>query len=515
MTGVRVVNTRRASFLAKMEILIFAILAAVITYVFIKAIEHNRYFDKWGIPQVKSSVPFLGFMGSNVFKREHMNDIVKKLYSVNKEAKYVGCHMLNTPVIAVRDLDLIKSVLVKNFDSFSDHKDFVEEANDPLFGKNLAFLNGERWREVRNLLSPAFTSSKMRLMFTLMEQCAENFMEQFLDIYGSKEAIDMKDVYTRYTNDVIATCAFGIEVDSLKDPSNDFYTHGRSATASGVSGMFKFFLMRACPTFSRAIGLRVVSKEDTDFFVNVIETTMKVRDERAITRPDMLQLMMDARGKSKNLDLLEITAQAFIFFLGGFESTSTNLCMISYELALNPEVQKKLQDEIDNMMKQCSNKPTYELVNNLPYLDAVFTEILRMHSISFLNRMCSKEFELPPALPGSKPYLMKPGMELIIPVSGIHEDPDFYDNPKKFDPDRHSDKKAVMTDVTSLGFGLGPRMCIGNRFAILESKVVLVQLLSKCSLVPCKKTCIPLEYDKKNFVPSVKGGCWLKIERRS
>lgn len=125
--------------------------------------------------------------------------------------------------------------------------------------------------------------------------------------------------------------------------------------------------------------------------------------------------------------------------------------------------------------------------------------------------MCSKEFELPPALPGSKPFLVKPGYEIMVPVAGIHYDPSYYENPEEFNPDRHSDKKAVTSDVTSLGFGLGPRMCIGNRFAILETKVLLV----KASFLPCERTCLPLEYGKKSVMPTVKGGCWLKLKSRN
>lgn len=456
-------------------------------------------------------------MGSAMYNQEHINDLVKKLYNLNKEAKYIGYHSFSAPSILVRDLDLIKSVLVKNFENFAYHREFVEEVNDPLLGKNLAFLNGSRWKEVRNLLSPAFTFSKMRGMFVTMANCAENFTEQFINLHGHKEAIDMKDAFTRYANDVIATCAFGIEVDSIKNPDNDFFIHGKLSSLSTTAARIRFMFVMFFPSLSRKLGARVITKKVTNFFVNVIKTTIKVRDEKGISRPDMLQLMMDARGKSlaNDMNLLEITAQAFIFFLGGFETTSDNMCMIAYELAVNPDIQKKLQNEIDEMMKQCGNKPTYESVNNLTYLDAVFMETLRKHPLAFLSRICSKEFELPPTLPNSKPFLVKSGMEVTIPVAGIHDDTDYYEDPEKFFPERNSNKKAVSSDVLSLGFGLGPRMCIGNRFAILETKVLFVNLLSKCNIVPCKKTCIPLEYDPPRFSPAVKGGCWLKLESRS
>lgn len=495
--------------------LILIILLLSFLFLFVKGNQYQKFFDEWGIPHPEE-VPFLGLFGLNFFKQVPMNILAKELYNLNKNAKYVGFRMLLTPGIVVRDLDLIKSVLVKNFDHFADHKKVVDEESDPLFGKNLAFLNGDRWKQVRNFLSPSFTSSKLRTMFELMSSCADNFSKHFVKSYASAEAVDMKDIFTRYTNDVIATCAFGIEVDSLKDPENDFYLYGKLATTVDFATFFKFFLLRTFPKLSQKFNLRIISKKVTDFFVNVIDTTIKIRDQQGITRPDMLQLMMDAREKNLNmsLDLLEITSQAFIFFLGGLGTTSDMLCMIFYELAVNQDVQKKLLDEIDGAMKESNGKPSYESINGMQYLDAVITETLRMHPMGFLTRVCTKEFEFPPALPGSKPFLVKPDMEILIPVAGVHDDPVYYPRPEKFDPERHSDKKSITSDALSLGFGLGPRVCIGNRFAVLEVKAVMVHLLAKCSVEPCEKTCIPLEYEKGNFAPAVKGGCWLKIAPR-
>ena len=145
--------------------------------------------------------------------------------------------------------------------------------------------------------------------------------------------------------------------------------------------------------------------------------------------------------------------------------------------------------EVDQVMKSTNGKPTYDsLSHEMPYLDAVFSETLRRHPIAFLNRICSKEFELPPALPNGKAYKMKPGMGLMIPVPGIHSDPKYYDDPETFNPDRFLGKKITLADMSNLGFGLGPRMCIGNRFAILEIKALLVHLLARCSLERCAKS---------------------------
>ena len=491
---------------------IWALVVVALIYIIFEAYKCMTYFNKWGIPH-PLELPFFGTMGFNLFYQQHINHMVNWVYNLNKEAKYIGMHSFFTPTLLIRDLELIKSVLVKNFDHFADHRAFLDEKADPLFAKNLAFVNGDKWKELRSLLSPAFTSSKMRAMYVLMSNCAENFSKSFLEKYKDEEAINMKDAFTKFANDVIATCAFGIEVDSIKNPDNQFYRTGTNAAAFQKTAMMKFMLILVFPKLSKLIGMRFISKQDTDFFIDVIKTTVKTRDEQGITRPDVLQLMMDARSTSK-LDIVDMTAQAFIFFLGGFDSTSNQMCLIAHELAVNPDVQEKLQAEIDAVMDKSNGKPTYEDVNGLPYLDAVFAESLRLHPIGLLSRLCTKEFEMPPAVPGAKPYIVKPGMEVNIAVAGIHSDPDIYPHPERFEPERFLDKKWTMSDVTNLGFGMGPRGCIGNRFAILETKVLMVHVLHKCSVVPCKKSCVPMVYDKAIFAPIPKDGFWFKIKPR-
>jgi len=116
----------------------------------------------------------------------------------------------------------ISSIAVKNFDSFTDHRGFIDEVNDALLGKNLFSLRGEKWRDVRNLLNPAFTSSKMKAMFKLTSDCAANFTEFLPKLPSNQNVMEMKNCFTRYTNDVIATCAFGISV-SMRNPTNSTF----------------------------------------------------------------------------------------------------------------------------------------------------------------------------------------------------------------------------------------------------------------------------------------------------
>ncbi|XP_032682972.1 cytochrome P450 9e2-like [Odontomachus brunneus] len=478
-----------------------------------------NHFKKYGIQHIPPW-PMFGNMWPLFLRQTSLPELIKKAYNISPNAKYVGFFDALNPVVMIRDPELIKSIGVKNFETFPNHRAFIDEVNDPLFGKNLFSLRDDKWRDVRNLLSPAFTSSKMRTMFKLMSDCAANFADSLIKTSVNKNIMEMKDCFTRYTNDVIATCAFGISVDSMKNPDNDFYVYGKEATFFGPLRTVKFYIARSIPYISRILGIKIVSERVAKFFMDIIRNTIYARDMQNITRPDMLQLMMESRGKrgpGKELTIEDMTSQAFIFFFGGFDTTSTLMCFAAHEITVNPDIQAKLRNEIDAVMKATNGALTYEAVNGMQYLDAVINESLRMYPVAvFLDRVCMKDFELPPALPGDKPYTLKKGSTVWFPAYGLHHDPNYFENPEKFNPERflNEDKKGINPNAY-LPFGMGPRMCIGNRFALLETKVMLIHLLARCELKRCAKTMYPMRFSKSSFNILAEGGFWVNIQPRS
>ncbi|XP_018302071.1 cytochrome P450 9e2-like [Mycetomoellerius zeteki] len=489
--------------------------AIAIYYYFFKNLN---FFKKYGIAHIPPW-PIVGNMGPVFLRQISLAENIQKVYYLNKDAKYVGYFDGMNPIVMIRDPDLIKAIGVKNFETFPDHRAFVDEANDPLFGKNLFSLRGERWRDVRTLLSPAFTSSKMKTMFKLMSDCAANFTDYLANLPADKNIIEMKNCFTRYTNDVIATCAFGVSVDSMRNPNNEFYVYGKEATTFGTLRTIKFYITRSMPHVAKMLGIRFVSNRIGEFFKDLVRSTIDIRDTKNIVRPDMLQLMMETRGKrglKKELTIEDMTAQAFIFFFGGFDTVSSLMCFTVHEIAVNPDVQAKLRDEVDDALKTNNGDLTYEVLNGMQYLDAVINEALRKWPIAaFLDRINVEDFELPPALPGDKPFLLKKGMNVWFPVYGLHRDPEYFEKPDEFYPERFLDEnKKDINSAAYIPFGLGPRMCIGNRFALLETKVMLFHLLSRCELKMCAKTSHPLQLSKTNFAMLAEGGFWLKIQAR-
>ncbi|XP_032682944.1 cytochrome P450 9e2-like [Odontomachus brunneus] len=498
--------------------MILSVIAGALSlyYFFLKDMN---LFKKHNIPHIRP-LPLVGNMGALFLRTKSVAAFLKDQYDVHPEAKYTGMYDLTMPVVILHDPELIKSIAVKNFEMFPNHRSFLNDEQDPLFSSNLFSLVDDKWRAMRTMLSPSFTSSKMKGMFKLMSDCAIDFGKFVAELPPEQKVMDIKDIFTRYTNDVIATCAFGVNVDSMRNPKNLFYMYGREATTFGGVTFVKFYIFRSLPWLAKIFKLRLIRTEIAEFFRELVETTIKTREEQGIVRPDMLQLMMESKAKregSKDLTIMEMTSQAFSFFFGGFESTSALMCFAAHEIAINEDIQKRLQNEIDQVLEDTNGESPYDMVNNMEYMDAVVNETLRMYPVAVaFDRVCKRDFELPPTLPGMKPYTVKKGHVIWIPVYGLHHDPKYFEQPEKFNPERFlgEQKKHIHNMGVYLPFGLGPRLCIGNRFALLETKVLLFHLLARCDLLPCKKTRIPLELANDGFNMKAKGGFWLKVMPR-
>nr|CAI5847750.1 unnamed protein product [Callosobruchus analis] len=340
----------------------------------------------------------------------------------------------------------------------------------------------------------------------------------------------MKDSFTRYCNDVIATCAFGIECDSLNQPNNSFYAMGRKTTDfSSFLMLIKFIGYSFVPWLFQLLKVPLFDEEVKNFFYHLVDETIKTREEKGIVRPDMIHLLMEARkGKVKqeeetNIDTgcnapteitnQDIASQAMIFFFGGFDSVSNLMCFATHELAENPEIQSRLRDEILETANACNGKLTYEALLKMKYMDMVVSETLRKWPNNVASdRVCTKPYTIEPSKPGEIPIHLKKGDTIWMPIYGLHHDYRYFPHPERFDPERFSDEnKDKIVPYSYLPFGAGPRNCIGSRFALLETKAVLFHLLSQFEIVPINKTQIPLKLNKKSFNFVAENGFWLGL----
>jgi len=275
---------------------------------------------------------------------------------------------------------------------------------------------------------------------------------------------------------------------------------------------------------------------------------MNERERNNISRPDIIQLMLEVKkgqlqGKEteeandKELDgfaaheelnlksnvnnMKEIVdddeywiAQGFIFFFAGFDTTSNLLQSITFHLSKNPDIQEKLYKEISEVTASLNGKPvTYEILHKMKYLDMIVSEGLRFQPPApQIDRQCTKDYEMD--LGNGKLVKIKKGEIVVFPYYSLHHDPTYFPNPEQFDPTRFSSNNKNSIVVGSyLPFGLGPRACIGSRFALMEAKLMLFNVVSNFKILPSARTPEKLTF-QLNFNQRIKETVYLNFKRR-
>ncbi|XP_065080342.1 probable cytochrome P450 9f2 isoform X3 [Ochlerotatus camptorhynchus] len=512
-----------------------------------------QYFLTKPIPCIKPTF-LLGIYDQVFFKKVKLVFGSKVLYNSFPDAKIIGLFDFVKPTMMIRDPDAIKQIGVKDFDHFIDHAPLFTQADrddvgtESLFGNSLVALRGQKWRDMRATLSPAFTGSKMRYMFELVLDCAQSTTEFFREEAkaGRTMEYEMKDLFSRFSTDVIGSVAFGIKVDSLREQDNDFFVKGKAMlNFQNLRTLVKIILLRVAPSLMNRLKVDISSSKMNAYFKGMILDNMKQRKVHGIVRNDMINILMqvqegalkhqkdeqDAKdagfatveessvGKSIHSHVWsenELVAQCFLFFLAGFDTMSTCLTFLSYELLVNPDIQQKLYEEIMAVEDSLNGKPlSYEVLQKMQYLDMVVSETLRLWPPApFTDRYCVKDYVYDDGQ-GTRISINK-GQLIWFPITALHHDPKYFPNPDKFDPERFSEQnRGKINPATYIPFGVGPRNCIGSRFALMEVKAVVYHLVKNFTLERSQKSKIPLQLVKSFIGMAAEGGMWLEFKPRA
>lgn len=236
----------------------------------------------------------------------------------------------------------------------------------------------------------------------------------------------------------------------------------------------KLLLANAYQNFFRKFKLQVTPSRIQDFFLKLIIETVDYREKNKIERNDFLSMLIQLKNNGKldgderevgKISFNDLVAQSckfsavnslksnfpsitfcivkldrtvfkllVVFFLAGFETSSTALSYALYELALNQELQDRTRVEIEKVLAEHDGKITYDAIMSMEWCGQVISESLRKYPPgNVLLRTCTKEYQVP----GTK-YIIDKGSNLMLPMSAIHNDPEYFPNPKKFDPERFS-----------------------------------------------------------------------------
>ncbi|KAJ4944364.1 hypothetical protein JOQ06_012908 [Pogonophryne albipinna] len=441
-------------------------------------------FEKLGIPGPKPYT-YWGTVG-----RYHSVYYEDDIECANKYGKIWGSYEFRKPVLAVMDSDMVKAIIVKEcFTYFTNRRNF--RLNGDLYDA-ISITDSSHPHSLFHLWP--YKRNVYKLTTSLQSKVCNN------------EVITVKDFFGAYSMDVMASCAFSVDVDSINNPSHPLIKHASKLFKfNPLLFIFQGFFPVLLPLMER-LGVSLFPKSSTQFFNTLLGKVREERDRSSHQNADLLQHMINSQTASeakkekqnKGLTDHEIVSQATMFMFAGYETSALTLVALAYSLARNPEVMKRLQEEIDSTFPK-KGSVQYEELMQMEYLDSVVNECLRLYPpAGRLERIAKETVKI-------SGITIPKDMLVMVPVYALHRDPELWPEPEEFRPDRFSKQnKQSINPYTYLPFGLGPRNCIGMRFALVLIKLAMVEVLQNYSFSVCEETEIPLIMDPDGLVGPLK-----------
>ncbi|EZA62496.1 Cytochrome P450 6k1 [Ooceraea biroi] len=498
------------------DVVIVVAILIIIAYLYMT--RNFKYWQKRGILEL-SPTPFFGNFAQCLFLRRAPADFLKDLYDRAKGLPYVGFYVLDKPFLLLCDRELVKNIMIKDFNQFSDRYSGASPT-DRIGYATLFFLQNPAWKIVRNKLSPFFTSGKLKNMFNLMLECGDN-LEKYLEslgLEGDGKTIEVIELIGKFTTDIVGSTAYGLNCNSFKYPNTEFRKYARMIFTYTLKRAYELLSVFFLPHIVRMLNMQVFGKETTNFMRKVFWETFTARMESNMKRNDLIDILVELKKTQGNKDIEgfkfdgdDLLAQPASFFSAGSETTAVSVAFLLHQLAVYPDIQTKLRSKILDALSKTNGEITYDMTMSLPYLEMVVSESLRMYPpLGYLNRIANNTYKMP-----NSDLVVEKGTPIFISMLGMHFDPEYFPNPNKFDPERFTEEnKQNRPSCVYFPFGDGPHMCIGTRFAYLQMKLSIIKILAKFEIVPCEKTLIPMVIDQRAAMTSpLNGVIHLNIRR--
>ncbi|XP_055696271.1 cytochrome P450 6a2-like [Lutzomyia longipalpis] len=474
----------------------------------------KRSYNYWSDRNVPVVAPTFLVGNLDPLGRKHFSKLIKESYDTyKKQSDFVGFYFFTSPRIIPTNLDVIKNILIKDFNNFADRKVYYNEEDDPL-SAHLFSLRGEKWRVFRQQLSPTFTSGKMKMMYPLVVKHTDA-LNSYLRKHMHGEPKNFRHVCARFAADVIGLTAFGLECKALEQDDTEILRMSELFfNFNTIAKRLKFFFFLTFEDLAKTLRLRFNPMEMENFFMKVIRETVQHRESGKVDRNDFVKLLLQVKNNkdksiTQSMTFNEMAAQAFIFFFGGFETTSMTMQYCCAEIARNQEIQDRVRQETREVLKKYNGELTYEACQELTYLRQCIDETLRMYPPGFtLFRSAINDYKVP-----NSSLVIEKGMQVFIPVYAIHMDPEIYPKPNVFDPDRFTQENIKNRHpMAYIPFGDGPRNCIGMRFALMELAVAISSIVDNFKLTLNPKTKTPFQFDPKEINIYPEGGIYIDVQ---
>ncbi|OQR71774.1 cytochrome P450 4V2-like [Tropilaelaps mercedesae] len=474
---------------------------------FVRLKQLPFYRKLMAFPHVPEAVPLVVHLVRHValLWREHQSGIpygvhfFREIARVIKRFRKEGCFTIfigTVPNLMIYRADHIEKVLSSTVNiTKGTYYSFLH----PWLGLGLLTSTGSKWKTRRKLLTPAFHFRILDEFATVMNEQAKIFVGRM----GAKSPTeDIVPYVTAVTLDIVCETVMGVRMKSQTTGNGRKYLNSLKALGHRLldriqspSQWIEFLYRFTQASRDNARDLKELHSF-TEKLINERKAELQAEPDkleemaateggiRKSTKP-FLDLLLIEHMKRKTMSITDIREEVDTFLFEGHDTTSMGITWAIYLLGLHSDVQKKIQKEIDDIFHgDTEAKVTAEHIKKMKYLEIAVKETQRLFPpVPVISRTVTKEFKLDgKAVPV--------GTQVICHIWELHKDPDVFPDPFKFDPDRFLPENSTgRSPFAFVPFSGGPRNCIGQRFALLEEKILLVHLLRKYNL----KSFDPLE----------------------
>ncbi|CAA7029981.1 unnamed protein product [Microthlaspi erraticum] len=383
-----------------------------------------------------------------------------------------------TPAIMITKPEQIKEVFNKVYD-------FEKAATFPLFrllAGGLASYKGDKWANHRRIINPAFHLEKIKNMVPAFYHCCSGVVCQWERLFTDKKSSLEVDVWpwlVNMTADVISHTAFG---SSYKEGQRIFQLQGELAEL--IAQAFKKSYIpgyRFYPTKSNR-RMKAIDREIDVILRGIVSKRERAREAGEAANDDLLGILLQSNSEESQgngISVEEVMKECKLFYFAGQETTSVLLVWTMVLLSHHQDWQARAREEVRQILgDDDETKPDIESLSNLKVMTMIFYEVLRLYPpVAQLKRAVNKEMKL-------GELTLPAGVHVYIPTALVHRDPDLWgDDAAEFKPERFRDglSKATKNQVSFFPFGWGPRICIGQSFAMLEAKMAMALILQRFS----------------------------------
>lgn len=538
---------------------------------------YRQKFKYWSSRNVKTPtpLPFLGNFLTFVLKPRQQFELEWR----EKYGKIYGYYMGTRPYLVCADANVLKKICIKDFDKFPNHY-FVGVRNK--YQKHFLILQRDNhWRGMRAILTPTFSSGKMKIMYKIMEKCADDLVLAHkqalsLSVDDGEATVDTRVLFGSYSMGAALRSFYGINLRASENensaPSdNTKEAFARRSRLAFTMSFSRFLLSSLLPVkVLKFFNITQIGEKPMDFFAEKAKQIIEHRRQLESTGKDRrryndyLQLLLEAKAEDDvagdvadsdkheshhallldggaspdggtrstisssslhsskmKLTETEVYCQTMMLMMVATETTATLLSHTIYLLAHHPKVQGTLYDELakirlrtngDNNTQTSSDQFDYESLTSCLYLDCVISETLRLMSPALsMDREASEDYFI-------EEYGIHVAKGTVVNLAyyAIHRDPDYWPEPDKFKPERFlPESKMNIKPGSYCPFGIGPRSCVGFRFALTESKIAIAKLVTEFRFKRAPNTKYPPEPKKMTFILNENKNLLVKIKERN